>query len=208
MQNRSLEKTKIDDATLIQRLLAREQDAYTYVVTTYQNNLLQVARGIVGMSIAEEVVQEAWIAAFRALANFEQRSSLKTWLIRIVSNCAKTRLRQENRSINFSEFAADDETILDPANFTSRGHWQAQVSFWDFATPDELLSNDQLKACIDLTIRDLPANQRSVLTLRDMQSLEMHEICKILDISESNARVLLHRARNIVREAIDNFLRK
>jgi len=200
--------SNLDDATLITRLLAGDQAAYTYVVEQYHNTLLQVSRSIVGMSIAEEVLQDAWIAAFKALANFEQRSSLKTWLIRIVSNCAKTRLRRENRSINFTELGFDEESPLDPANFNNRGHWQREVYFWEIATPEALLANDQLKSCIDQAISDLPANQRSVLTLRDIQSLEMQEICKILDISESNARVLLHRARNFVRESIDNFLRK
>ena len=208
MKTRPHDLTNIDDASLITRLLDGEQAAYSYVVELHHNNLLQVARSIVGMSVAEEVLQEAWIAAFKALAKFEQRSSLKTWLIRIVSNCAKSRLRQENRSINFSEFAGNDESVLDPAYFNNRGHWQREVHFWDQATPEALLANDQLKACIDNAISELPANQRSVLTLRDMQALEMQEICKILDISESNARVLLHRARNFVRESIDNYLRK
>jgi len=208
MTDEPTEIANIDDAALIVRLLNGEQSAYKYIVEKYQNTLMQVSRSIVGMSVADEVVQEAWIAAFRALPKFEQRSSLKTWLIRIVSNCAKTRLRQENRSINFSDIGGDNDELLDPSYFNKRGHWQKDVYFWDLATPEALLSNDQLKSCIDGAIADLPLNQRSVLTLRDMQSLDMQEICKILDISESNARVLLHRARNFVRESIDNFLRK
>jgi len=208
MKNPSHDFSNIDDAMLISRLLKGEQVAYTYVVEQYHNNLLQVARSIVGMSVAEEVVQDAWIAAFKALSKFEQRSSLKTWLIRIVSNCAKTRLRQENRTINFSEIGGHDESPMDPAYFNSRGHWQKEVNSWEHATPEAMLANEQLKSCIDRAISDLPANQRSVMTLRDMQALEMQEICKILDISESNARVLLHRARNSVRESIDNYLRK
>lgn len=199
----------ISDAALIPRLLAGEQNAYTLVVSTYQNNLLQVARSIVGMSIADEVVQDAWIAAFRALPKFERRSSLKTWLIRIVSNCAKTRLRQENRTINFSALgSADEDSPVDPSFFDNRGHWQKQVQLWDDASPEILLASEQLKNCIDKAINDLPANQRSVLTLRDLQALEMQDICKILDISESNARVLLHRARSVVRESIDHCQRK
>ena len=197
-----------DDANLIPRLLDGEQEAYKIVVAAYHKNLLQVATSIVGMSVAEEVVQDAWIAAFKALPKFERRSSLKTWLIRIVSNCAKTRLRQENRSINFTEFSGGDESPLDPAYFNQRGHWQRDVNFWDETTPEALLENDQLRRCIDKAISELPVNQRSVMTLRDMQTLEMEDICKILDITESNARVLLHRARNYVRESIDHCLRK
>lgn len=193
---------------LIQRLLNQEQAAYFTVVKTYQTTLVQVARSIVGSSIAEEVVQEAWLAAFKALPKFERRSSLKTWLIRIVSNSAKTRLRHENRSVNFSEIGLENETVLDPSRFNERGHWSSPLINWDLASPDSILASEQLKTCIDKAIASLPVAQRAVLTLRDMQGLEMEDICKILEVSESNARVLLHRARSWIRESIDRCQRK
>ena len=196
------------DAELISKLLAQDQSAYFEVVKAYQSALLQVARSIVGTSIAEEVVQEAWLAAFKALPKFERRSSLKTWLIRIVSNCAKTRLRHENRSVSFSEIGFDNESTLDPSHFNDRGHWRSPVANWDIASPDSILATEQLKTCIDHAIGSLPVAQRAVLTLRDIQGLDMDDICKILDVSESNARVLLHRARSQIRETIDRCQRK
>lgn len=196
------------DAALIERLLRQDQAAYFALVKTYQSTLLQVARGIVGSSIADEVVQDAWLAAFKALPKFERRASLKTWLIKIVSNCAKTRLRRENRSISFSEIGFENDTSLDPSYFKENGHWGRPIGLWNIDSPDAILASEQLKACIDRAILDLPVAQRTLLTLRDIQGLEMQDICKILEVSESNARVLLHRARSQVRESIDRCQRK
>lgn len=196
------------DDDIIPRLLQHEEEAYTIVVRAYQGILLQVSRAIIGSSLAEEVVQEAWISAFKALPKFERRSSLKTWLIRIVSNNAKTRLRHESRSVSFSEIAPNDQDMVDPAYFDKKGSWTQPPSSWDINSPEEILSSHQLKDCLDQAIQALPALPRSVLTLRDMQDQSMDMICKVLEISESNARVLLHRARSQVRDSIARCQRK
>jgi len=196
------------DDEIIPRLLKHEEAAYTIVVRAYQGILIQVSRAIIGPSLAEEVVQEAWISAFKALPKFERRSSLKTWLIRIVSNNAKTRLRHESRSLSFSEIASNDQEMVDPAYFDKKGSWTQPPRSWDINSPEEILSSQQLKACLDKAIQALPALPRSVMTLRDMQDQNMDMICKVLDISESNARVLLHRARSQVRESIARCQRK
>ena len=203
-----MSQTLPQDDDIIPRLLQKEEAAYTLIVGAYHGILVQVARAIIGSSLAEEVVQEAWISAFKALSKFERRSSLKTWLIRIVSNSAKTRLRRESRSRTFSEISPNNDAIIDPAYFDQSGRWTHAPQAWDIDSPEEILSSQQLKTCLDNAIDALPPMPKSVLTLRDMQGQNMQIICKVLDISESNARVLLHRARTLVRESIARCQRK
>ena len=143
------------------------------------------------------------MAVVRALPKFERRSSLKTWILRIVSNCAKSRLRHESRNINVD--FSDDNNMIDPAHFKSDGHWQTPPTIWHADTPDAILASGELRAHIDNTMRQLPPLQQAVIALRDMQGMDMESICKILEVSESNGRVLLHRARSQLREAIDQF---
>ena len=193
-----------DDDTLIPLLLAKDEKAFTQVVNAYHGIMKHVARAIIGDSIAEEVVQEAWMAAIKALPKFERRSSLKTWILRIVSNCAKSRLRHESRSISSDDPLRD--ALAQQANsgqFNSDGNWHTPPIAWHADTPDALLSSDELRKCIDNSLSELPSLQQAVLTLRDIQGLDMDSICNILDLSESNSRVLLHRARAYVLNAID-----
>jgi len=197
-----------NDDELIPRLLKHEEEAFTIVVKAYQGILTHVAMAIIGSSLAEEVVQEAWISALKALPKFERRSSLKTWLITIVSNNAKTRLRHESRTRTFSEISSNGDDMVDPSFFDKKGSWAQPPRSWDINSPEEILSSQQLKDCLDAAIKALSALPRSVLTLRDMQGQNMDIICKVLDISESNARVLLHRARSDVRESIARCQRK
>ena len=191
-----------NDDELIPKLLEHDETAYKQVVTAYHAMMIYVARSIVGDAIADEVAQEAWVAVLRALPKFERRSSLKTWIMRIVSNTAKSRLRHESRTVNLDDLS-DSGPMINPNHFDERGHWSSPPSVWHADTPDSLLASKQLQECIDRTIKELPPIQRSVITLRDIQGLDMETICKILEVSESNARVLLHRARSRVREAID-----
>ena len=189
------------EKTLINRLIKGEQSAFVEVVSDYNNLMVSVARAIVGEAFADEVVQDAWISAIKALPKFEGRSSLKTWLLHIVSNAAKTRVRRENRSLSL-----DDGWQSEPSDkFDSSGHRYDDVLPWDEATPEALLANEQLQSIIDQAFQNLPAMQRAALTLYDLEGVKMDEICNILDVSSSNIRVLLHRARTTLHHSIEKY---
>jgi RNA polymerase sigma-70 factor (ECF subfamily) len=189
---------------LIPKLLAGDEQAFSLVVRAYNSIMLHVARSIVGDAVADEVTQEAWMAVIRALPKFERRSSLKTWILRIVSNSAKSRLRHESRNINV-DFGDEASSVIDPARFASDGHWQTPPHVWHADSPDAILASTQLRQHIDNALKQLPPLQQAALVLRDMQGMDMESICKILEVSESNGRVLIHRARSQLREAIDQF---
>lgn len=192
------------DDELIPRLLAKDELAYKQLVTAYHGLMVYLAKTLVGEAIADEVAQESWVSVMKALPKFEQRSSLKTWILRIVSNTAKSRLRHESRSISLEDILGE-KAIVDPGRFESSGHWANPPAMWHGDTPDALLSSEQLRECINQALTSLPAMQQATLSLRDMQGMDMEIICKILEVSESNARVLLHRARSRVQHAIEEY---
>jgi RNA polymerase sigma-70 factor (ECF subfamily) len=192
---------KNTEQKLIKQLIKGDEKAFNYVVSEYHNLMLSVARAIVGDAFADEVVQEAWISAINALPNFEGRSSLKTWLLHIVSNGAKTRIKKESRQLSLD----DGWESVSSDKFDATGHRYDEVLPWDEATPEALLANEQLKAIIDHTFQNLPPVQRATLTMYDLEGIKMEEICNILDISSSNARVLLHRARTTLHHAIEKY---
>jgi RNA polymerase sigma-70 factor, ECF subfamily len=155
---------------------------------------------------AEDVVQETWIALLQGIDRFEQRSSLKTWLFRILANKAKTRRRREARSIPFSSLSSTkpEEPAVEPERFLPAGDWALAPTM--FETPEEkLLSGETLEVILE-TIQWLPPAQREVITLRDVEGWPSHEVCDALEITETNQRVLLHRARAKVRAAIERHL--
>jgi RNA polymerase sigma-70 factor (ECF subfamily) len=201
LSNQSLPR----DDELIPKLLENDETAYRQVVRAYHGIMVHVAKSIVGEAIADEVAQEAWVSVMRALPKFERRSSLKTWILRITSNCAKSRLRHESRTVNFNDTGNDGTPMISNQHFDEAGMWANPPSVWHGDTPDSLLSGSELKDHIDKGLNELPPPQKAVITLRDMQGLDMETICKILEVSESNARVLLHRARSRIREIIDEF---
>lgn len=190
-----------DEKELIAHLIEGEQSAFLFIVSEYQNIMISVARAIVGEAFADEVVQEAWISAIKALPKFEGRSKLKTWLLHIVSNGAKSRVRRENRMVSLDE----GWESVSSEKFDQSGHRYDDVMQWENATPEALLANDQLQAVIEHTFQQLPALQRATLTMYDMEGIKMDEMCNILDISASNARVLLHRARTSLHHCIEQF---
>lgn len=188
---------------LIQGLINREDAAFRAAIKQYQVSMIYLARNLVGDKIADEVVQEAWFSAMKAIARFEKRSSLKTWLLRIVANEGKTRLRKENRMTSL-----DALTEADPAfasRFDDTEHWETGPSQWDADSPDALMTRDELKDCMDQLIETLPDMQGATLNLREQQGYSLKEICNILDVSESNVRVLLHRARIRLFKCIEHF---
>ncbi|EGL55007.1 MAG: RNA polymerase sigma factor [Pseudomonadota bacterium] len=190
-----------DEQSLIKQLINGDAKAFDYVVSQYHGLMLTVARAIVGEAFADEIVQDAWLSAIKALPNFEGRSSLKTWLLQITSNGAKTRFKREQRQVSLD----DGWESVSHDKFDERGHRLDDVLPWDEDTPDALLENEQLRIIIETSFRQLPANQRAMLTMYDMEGLDMSEICNILDISSSNARVLLHRARTTLHHKIEEY---
>jgi len=187
---------------IIEKLLAGDETTFETIFTQYYALMYSVAQSIAGPSIADEVIQEAWISALRALPKFEGRSSLKSWLMRIVANEAKTRRRKEARSVSLE--AMQDTWATDP-RFDERSHWVDPSSQWHGDTPEDLLVAKELKTCIQKNLDKLPENQKVAMQLRDSGGLSMDEICNILEVSPSNLRVLLHRGRDRVLQVIDHF---
>lgn len=193
-----------EDAKLVPKLLAGDEGAYRLAVSIYHGAMIRLARAIAGQAIAEEIVQEAWIKAIGALAAFEGRSSLRLWLLRIVRNEAISRLRQKARTPETD--GLDDEALSN--RYDENGGWRTPPAIWSLDTPEAILAAKDMRNVIEKALDALPAMQRSVLTLRDIEGLQFEEICNILDLSASNARVLLHRARRHLWGAIDDYQRK
>lgn len=189
---------------LVERLKKNDVVLFERVVQEYHSSMFAVAYAIAGQAIADEVVQEAWISAIKAIHKFEGRSALKSWLIRITANEAKSRLRKESRSVSLD---AVDENWATDTRFTQSGHWAEGNPEWDISSPDELLSAKELQDCVKKHMIKLPDNQQQILNLRDVGGLDMDTICNILDITASNARVLLHRARDKVQQVVARFQR-
>jgi RNA polymerase sigma-70 factor, ECF subfamily len=195
------------DASLLARLRAGDRAAFAALVHRHAGSLLRVARSLVrDQATAEELVQETWLAAFTGMERFEGRSSLRTWLFRICVNKARTRFVRDGRTVPFSALSGPgdgDGSPLDPDRFDSQGAWRDPPSTWNEESPERLAMGAQTRAAIEACIAELPETQRAVLTLRDVEGLEADEICNLLSITVTNQRVLLHRARARVREALE-----
>jgi RNA polymerase sigma-70 factor (ECF subfamily) len=203
-------RASTDDRLLVQRLLDRNEAAFESLVERYHGALIRLAIVFVGdRSVAEEVVQDTWVAVLNGLRAFEGRSSLKTWIFSILTHKAKTRGVRERRSIPFSALAdpdAPDDAAVDPARFASDGSWTTAPARWDDHTPERLLLSHESRVHLEAALADLPPNQRAVVTLRDIEELDPAEVCNVLDISETNQRVLLHRGRSRLRAALERYL--
>ncbi len=182
------------------------------LVDRYGPSMLRVAMLFVASrAVGEEVVQEAWLAVLTGIDRFEGRSSLKTWIFRILTNTAKTRGEREGRSIPLSALGdpASEETAVDPERFFSegrwRGHWVSAPERWDGVPEHRLVAEETLEVVRE-AIAALPASQQTVITLRDVEGWPAEEVCDALEISEANQRVLLHRARARVRSALEDYL--
>lgn len=200
-----------DDARLVERLRAGDDEAFRELMRRYGAGMLRVAQMFVSSrAVAEDVVQDAWVGVLRGIGRFEGRSSLKTWLFRIVANTAKTRGAREARSLPFSALGAPgEESAVDPDRFLGAGerfpgHWAAPPAAW---SPEARLLSGEAMAVIDRAIARLPPAQRAVITLRDVEGLTSEEVRNALDLTETNQRVLLHRARSKVRGALEEYMR-
>jgi RNA polymerase sigma-70 factor, ECF subfamily len=200
-----------DEFALLARLRAGDQDAFAWLVSKYYGSLLRFAMTFVSeRSAAEEVVQDTWLGVIRGLDTFEGRSSLKTWIFRILANRAKTRGQREARSTPFSSLPGDpdagNDPAVDPGRFDANGKWAEPPQPWTNSPPDRLLLQQETLNLIQRAIAELPPNQRAVIVLHDVEELDPVEICNILEISETNRRVLLHRARARIRRALEAHL--
>ena len=195
-----------EDAPLLDALRVGDERAFEALVDRYGPSLLRLAQLYVSSrSVAEEVVQETWLAVVTGIERFEGRSSLKTWLFRILTNKAKTRGQREGRTLPFSSLASDgdeDQTAVAVERFARGGAWATPPR----GVPEERLLAGETRARVEQAISALPPNQRAVITLRDVEGLSAEEACNVLGISETNQRVLLHRARAKVRTALERYL--
>lgn len=192
------------DSALLTRLRAGEQRAFRELVSTYQGGMRAVAYAIVGSRHADEAVQDAWLAVVRHLHGFQGRSSLKTWLLTITANTAKARLKQNRREVLLDDLPGPHGSVGDE-RFAADGHWLSAPFAWHEDSPDALLAEAELRECLEKTLSSLSQLQNSVLLLRERQGLELQDICNLLDISLSNVRVLLHRARLKVFATLEHF---
>ena len=200
-----------EDALLVEGLRAGDEAAFAAVMLMYGAGMLRVAEMYVSSrAVAEDVVAEAWVGVLRGIGRFEGRSSLKTWLYRIVANTAKTRGVRESRSIPFSSLGDDGgEGAVDADRFIGSGerfsgHWAAPPQAW---APEGRLLADETLEVVERAVDDLPPAQRAVITMRDIQGFTSEEVCNALDLTETNQRVLLHRARAKVRKALEDYMR-
>lgn len=196
------------DLALVEQLRAGDETAFMMLVEQHQAAMLRIARMYVSSrAAAEEAVQEAWLGILKGLDRFEGRSSLRTWMYRIVANVAKTRGQRDGRSIPFSSLeGADAGSGVDPEWFESAsGGWRTFPDDWR-GVPEERLAAHETLEQIGLAIDDLPPMQAEVLRLRDVLGWSAEEVRNALDLSETNQRVLLHRARGRVRRALHDYL--
>jgi RNA polymerase sigma-70 factor, ECF subfamily len=200
----------VDERELVQRLRAGDRAAFGALVLRHGGAVLRLAMAFVkDRALAEEVVQDTWLSALDHLDGFEGRSALRTWLFHIAANKARTRLSREGRSVPFSSLASPAEgaePAVGPDRFDRGGMWKEPPGAWSEENPERLAQGAQTRAAIERAIADLPEAQRAVITLRDIEELETEEICDLLGITVSNQRVLLHRARSKVRQALETYM--
>jgi len=197
-----------DDAVLVKAIAARDPDAFSYLLDRYHASLVRLARQYVpSRAVADEVVQETWLAVIQGIDRFEHRSSLRTWLFRILVNIARSHGVKESRSIPFATTELlDQEPAVDPHRFRrfalrDRGTWKQPPRQW--SDPEQRALDAETLTTIDLAVEQLPPAQREVLTMRDLLGWSAVEVCDALEVSDANQRVLLHRARSKVRTALE-----
>jgi RNA polymerase sigma-70 factor, ECF subfamily len=202
--------TQEKDEHLLGALRNGDEASFMVLVEKYQGSMLRVG-GIYlrDAAVVEEVVQDTWLDLLEGLERFEGRSSLKTWLFTILTNNAKTRGKRESRSLSFSQLegAETDEPAVDPERFLPpgqrwAGHWDNKPQPWGRSIEEDVLSRELLQR-IESAIQGLPSVQRTVISLRDVEGCSSEEVCNVLGVSETNQRVLLHRARSKVRQALE-----
>ncbi|WP_410667795.1 RNA polymerase sigma factor [Amycolatopsis sp. cmx-4-68] len=199
------------DTELIARLKSGDESAYALLLDAWSGKLLRLARCFVSTNdSAHELVQDTWLAVLRGIGNFEGRSSLKTWVFRILVNAAKRRSTQERRTVPWSSVARAEDAgpTVDPSRFRGPtdpypGDWWAYPATWP--TPEQEAMATEIRNEVASALTELPERQQIVLTLRDVEGHTSEEVCAMLEISASNQRVLLHRARAAVRKRLEDY---
>jgi len=198
------------DEVLVEQVRAGDEAAFAELVRRYQRLMFRVARGYVRTdAVADEVVQESWLAVVRGIERFEGRSSFKTWLLRIVANRAMTQGAKEARSVPFASLEDDgpDEPSVSPDQFHPAGEpgagaWSVAPEPW----PEDQLLAGETRRVIEAAIEELPPLQRAVVCMRDVEGLPSEDVTEALGITPGNQRVLLHRGRQRVRAAIQDYV--
>ncbi|MCX7378567.1 MAG: sigma-70 family RNA polymerase sigma factor [Alphaproteobacteria bacterium] len=202
-----MDDREFDQPEFLARLRAGEEAAYRRLVRRFHAALVGVAAGIIGSRAqAEEVVQDTWIAVHGGIARFEGRSSLASWIYAIVLNRARTRIGKEGRLVGLPSVldgAQGEERAMPASAFRPDGHWAEAPRLWDELDPERVVGGRQLWEHVQEAIETLPAGQKAVLVMRDMEGMPGEEICALLQITPENQRVMLHRARARIRAAID-----
>lgn len=190
------------DAELVQRLTAGDEAAFRELYQAHHPTLVRLAGAYVkSAAVAEEVAQDTWVAVIDSLGSFEGRSGLKTWIARIAINRAKTRAQRDGRQVPLE----DDESVVDSSRFGAIGLFKRSPARWE-DSPEALVSRREIREAIDRCLDLLPDPQRAVVTLRDIEGWSSEEVCNVLELTESNQRVLLHRGRSRLRTALEGVL--
>jgi len=203
-----------EETQLLARLRSGDADAFETLVGRYHAQLKRLARAFVSTEAsAEEVVQDTWVAVLDGLDAFEERSSLGTWISRILINRSKTKGIREARMTPFSAMGDGDpdeaaDSVVEASRFDDRGKWSAPPDRWEDETPEQLVGNQEAMALLDAELRQLPERQRVVVVLRDTLGWTAQDVCNALEINETNQRVLLHRARSRLRARLEQHLDK
>jgi RNA polymerase sigma-70 factor (ECF subfamily) len=197
------------DDVLVTGLRAGDEEAFACLLDGWSGSMLRLARSFVSTAAsAEEVVQDTWLAVLQGIGRFEGRSSLRTWVYRILVNIARKRGAHEQRTVPWASMVEDHEPTVDPSRFTGPeheypGYWTSYPERWP-TTETEVLAHE-VRATVATAIAGLPIRQQVVLTLRDIDGYATEDVCALLEISPANQRVLLHRARAAVRSHLERY---
>jgi RNA polymerase sigma-70 factor (ECF subfamily) len=205
--SRSRPRLSYEEQRLVEALRGRDERAFTSLLERYSGSMKRIARLYVRTdSLADEVVQDTWLGVLEGIDGFEGRSSLRTWIFSILTNIAKTRAQREGRTLPFSTLVDADEegATVDPDRFAARGQWSSPPQSFG-ALPEERLLAGETLTVVERAIEALPSSQRAVVTLRDVEGWSAEEVRNVLELSETNQRVLLHRARSKVRRALEDY---
>jgi RNA polymerase sigma-70 factor, ECF subfamily len=196
-----------DDSLLVAQLRAGDEASFSRVVGELGPGLARLVRGVLrDPALVEEVVQETWLAVVNGLDDFEERASFRTWVSRIALNRARTVATRAARTVPLSSLARDEEPV-DLDRFSDNGRWAQPPRPWGDEDPETLLARKEVMVRLDAALDQLPERQREVVVLRDVLGWTSEEVCNVLELEETNQRVLLHRGRARLRSLLEEMLK-